>query len=271
MTEELLPDESVPDATGALRGLPGARVITPDALDLVDWVARDMSWLAHRRVYESGVFHLALSGGSTPQQLYRSLMIDPRYRLFPWRRTHLWMVDERCVDLEDERSNFKMIREMIVDHSDIPRAHVHPMPVLEADGPRQYENELRGALGTDESLNRLDYVLLGMGSDGHTASLFPRTPALGEQERWIALNDGETIAAPRPRLTMTYPLINSARRLGVLITGEGKHATLQQVDLASRSDRPDVQRLPIVGVRPIYDDAELVWYMDYAAALGPAR
>jgi len=271
MTENLLQDEPLPDPSGALRGLPGARVITPDADDLIDWVARDLSWLAHRRVYEAGVFHLALSGGSTPQKLYRGLMIDPRYRLFPWRRTHLWIVDERCVALEDDRSNFKTIRDLMVDHSDIPASHVHPMPVLEEDGSRKYEQELRSLLGTGDTQNRLDYVLLGMGADAHTASLFPRTAALTERDRWVVLNDGETVAPPRPRMTMTFPLINSARRIAVLITGENKHATLQQVSLASGSDRRDVQRLPITAVAPIYDDAELVWYLDYAAALGPAR
>ena len=270
MADELLP-EPLPDTTGVLPGLPGSRVITPDPEELIDWVSRDMAWLAHRRVYESGVFHLALSGGSTPQKLYRGLMIDPRYRLFPWRRTHLWIVDERCVPEDDDRSNFKSIRELIVEHSDIPASHVHPMPVLEADGASRYERQMRTALAGDDTENRLDYVLLGMGADGHTASLFPRTPALSERERWVVVNDGPTVAAPRPRMTITFPVINSARRICVLVTGEGKHAMLQQLALAAGAAQPDVQRLPITGVRPIYDDAELVWYLDHAAALGPGR
>lgn len=270
MNDDLL-DDSSPDTSTALRGLPGARVITPDVEDLVDWVARDMAWLAHRRMHEAGVFHLALSGGSTPQTLYRRLMTDPRYRLFPWRRTHLWIVDERCVGFDDDRSNFKLIRELIVEHCDVPASYVHPMPVLEEAGAEKYESQMRRALGTPEIDNRLDYVLLGMGSDAHTASLFPRTPALTERERWVLLNDGDAVAPPRPRMTMTYPLINSARRIGVLVTGEGKHATLQQVALAAGTGKPEVQRLPITGIKPIYDDAELVWYLDYAAALGPSR
>jgi 6-phosphogluconolactonase len=266
MSEEIIPEEIGFDGDSALQSLPGARVIVPDVEDLVDAVAKDMAAFAHRRVLASGEFHLALSGGSTPQVLYRRLMIDPRYRLFPWRRTHLWIVDERCVTADDDRSNFKMIRELLVEHCEIPPTATHPMPALEAGGDRRYESELREAL--KRSGGRLDYVLLGMGADAHTASLFPGTPALEESERWIVFNDGPTVSEPRPRLTMTFPIINGARRLGILITGSAKHAAIQQVAGSHESGRPDLQRLPITGVRPLHADAELTWYLDHPAALG---
>ena len=253
------------DLYAATHGLSGRRVIRSDADELIDDVAIAMQTIARRRIAEAGVFHLALSGGSTPQRLYQRLMIDPRYRLLPWARTHLWLVDERCVELDDDRSNFNMIRELIADHSDIPPAQVHPMPVLDAVGDQRYEEDLREALGDPVCEDRLDFILLGMGADGHTASLFPRTKALRERERWVVFNDGETVAEPRPRMTMTYPLINAARHIAALITGEAKHATLQHAALAEH----DPQRFPITGVEPTYEDTELTWYLDHAAALGP--
>jgi len=249
-------------------GLRGERVIAADADTLIDLLARDMAQFAHMRVRECGAFHLALSGGSTPQALYQHLMIDPRYRLFPWPQTHLWLVDDRCVAFDDERSNWRMIRELIVDHVDMPAEQVHPMPVLEDDGDAAYEAALRAALRAEGVGGRLDFVLLGMGGDGHTASLFPHTAALDEAKRWVVFNDGETVAEPRPRMTMTYPLINSARRIAALITGDSKHAMVQAISLALDRDDADVARLPITGVQPIYDDATLVWYLDRAAACG---
>lgn len=253
----------------ATRGLRGSRIIARTVDELIDLVAHDVIESARQATSRAGVFHLALSGGSTPQALYRRMMIDPRYRLMPWPLTHLWIVDDRCVPFSDDRSNYRMIREFIVEHVNIPEQHVHAMQVLEPTGDRDYEDELRAALHPHaaEPEKRLDYVLLGMGGDGHTASLFPHTPALRETERWVVFNDGESIAAPRPRMTMTYPLINAARKIAVLVTGESKHAMLQRV--AVSSDSPDaVHTLPITGVRPVHEDAQMIWYLDDAAAAG---
>lgn len=256
------------DTYSSTRGLAGKRVILPDADDLIGRLAANLQEAARHRIRRAGIFHLALSGGSTPQPLYQRLMIDPLFRNFPWPRTHVWLVDERCVELDDDRSNYKVIREMIVDHSGIPPRQVHPMPVPDAVGDRRYEDELRAALDNTDCRNRLDFILLGMGGDGHTASLFPRTPALRETEHWVMFNDGEAIAAPRPRMTMTYPLINGARSIAVLVTGESKRAALQHASLAASSGG-DIQRLPITGVQPIHEDGEMTWYLDHAAAVGP--
>lgn len=254
----------------ATRGLRGGRIITKTVDELVDLVAHDIIESARQATSRAGVFHLALSGGSTPQALYRRMMIDPRYRLMPWPLTHIWIVDDRCVPFSDERSNYRMIREFIVEHVNIPEQHVHAMQVLEPTGDRDYEDELRATINphaADDADKRLDFVLLGMGGDGHTASLFPHTPALRETQKWVTFNDGESVASPRPRMTMTFPLINSARRIAVLVTGESKHAMLQRV--AVSSDSPDALfTLPITGVRPIHDDAQVVWYLDDAAAAG---
>ncbi len=247
-----------PRAYEAVRTLKGRCVILSDVDELIDRLADAMMIRAVETRRRERPFHLALSGGSTPRTLYRRLIIDPAYRFFPWQRTHVWLVDERCVDVDDEQSNFRMIREMLLQHVPIEPAHVHPMPVHERDGDRTYEAELYAALGEG---GRLDFALLGMGADGHTASLFPESPALHETRRRIAFNSGDAVAPPRPRMTMTFPLINASRAIAILVTGESKRPALQRIALAQR----DVQRLPVTGVEPNHDDGELTWYLDEAA------
>ncbi|MDH3583252.1 MAG: 6-phosphogluconolactonase [Phycisphaerae bacterium] len=253
------------EALTATRGLRGDRVVHRERHELVDELADRIQEAALARVQAAGVFHLALSGGSTPRELYQLLMIEPGHRLFPWAHTHLWLVDDRCVRFDDERSNYRMIRELIVEQCDLPELQVHPMPVLEAGGDRQYERDLRRELlGGDGGKGRLDFILLGMGGDGHTASLFPHTPALAERERWVVFNDGDAVAEPRPRMTMTYPLINRSRQIALLVTGAPKHARLRQVALAGE----DIENLPVTGVQAADENSTLTWYLDHAAATG---
>lgn len=267
---EPLPIENAPPAPD----LPGTVVVRPDLDGVVDAAAADLFFQAQACVRAFGDFHIALSGGSTPEPLYRRLMYDPAFRELPWKRTHLWIVDERRVPFEDERSNFRMIREWIVDHSDIPRAQVHPMTpyrtdeatgsVVEApDAADAYEREVRETLGwRPKGHDRLDYVLLGMGDDGHTASLFPGSRALESgEERLIVLNDGPGVVPP-PRVTMTYRLINASRLIAVMVTGARKRAMVERV---ARRDG-SVAQLPILGVRPI--GGELRWYLDREACPG---
>lgn len=245
--------------------LPGAVVLRKDPEDVHAALAADLLVHAANCVRAFGDFHIALSGGSTPIPLYRRLMIDPAYRALPWERTHLWIVDERQVPVYDEQSNYKHIAGYIVDHTDIPQQNVHPMPAMEPDAPDRYERELKETLAwREKGHDRLDFVLLGMGADGHTASLFPRSPALAENRRLIAPNDGPTVTPPA-RLTMTYPLINAARLIAILVTGASKRDTLARV--AAATDPPD--DLPILAIRPIAGDEEgagaMRWYLDHDA------
>ena len=175
-----------PIETPRLRG----KVIARASMhDLLDELSSDLTAHALNCVREFGDFHLALSGGQTPMPFYEQLMYDPRYRAIPWRRTHLWMVDERCVGFEDERSNFGRIKEVIVDHSDIPPEQVHPMIAMAPGAGERYERELRETLGwRQKGHDRLDFVLLGVGPDGHTASIFPGSPALDVHAARAALH-----------------------------------------------------------------------------------
>jgi len=240
--------------------LPGAVIVAPDEEDLHALLAADMMIHAQQCVQSFGDFHIALSGGSTPLPFYRRLMVDPMYRTFPWARTHLWIVDERRVPLTDDRCNYKHIAEYFRDHAGIPATHLHPIDATAPDADTRYERELREVLAwREKGHDRLDFVLLGMGADAHTASLFPRSPALKERERLIAINAGPTVTPP-DRVTMTLPLINSARFIAVLVTGQGKRDTIARVAAAAAP----TDELPITRITPI--GGELRWYLDSAAA-----
>lgn len=249
--------------------LPGYVHVAPDVHQLFDDLGSALIGAAEKAIEARGVFHLALSGGGTPEPFYMQLVVDPRYRQFPWDKTHIWIVDERCVPEDDEKSNIKMIRESLVCQVPIPEGFVHPMPVLADDPAGEYERRLRDGIGGMQvpDIPRLDFILLGMGGDAHTASLFPQSPALNVTDRWIACNDGERVVPP-PRVTMTYPLINAGREVAVLLVGAGKHATLKQIERQLAAGGPDIQELPITGIDPSPGGGELTWFLDHAAANG---
>jgi len=239
--------------------LPGTVIVRNTVDELIDAIAADLFFQAQGCARTFGDFHLALSGGSTPEPLYRRLMYDPAYRDLPWKRTHLWQVDERRVPPDDDRSNFKMIRETLVLHSDIPTSQVHPIHAVRDTADIDYERELRHNLEwREKGHDRLDCVVLGMGEDGHTASLFPHSPALKSEGRLVLINDGPTVTPPA-RVTMTYDLINASRMVAVMITGRKKRDALERAVLRKGT----VAELPIMGVAPLA--GELRWYLDAEA------
>jgi 6-phosphogluconolactonase len=254
--------------------LTGSVHIGKDTDLLYDDLALAMFGVAQAAVKQRGVFHVALSGGSTPEPFYIRLVTDPRFRGLPWQDTHIWVVDERRVPETDDKSNTKMLRETLIDHVPIRKRQVHPMPVMESDPAGLYEKELarvfdvkaeapHGHAGLLRGAPALDFVLLGMGDDTHTASLFPGSPALSEQRRWVAANDGPKVTPP-PRVTLTFPILNAARHVAVLVTGAKKQMALRLVEKQASLGEPDVQRFPITGVNPT--NGELTWYLDPAAA-----
>lgn len=241
--------------------LPGQVIARRDTEELHSALGADLLIHAQNCARTFGDFHLALSGGSTPLPFYERLMIDPAFRAFPWNRTHLWIVDERRVPEDDPRCNFKHIREIIGDHAGIPHEQVHPMHAHLDDADIAYERLLRETLGWRErGHDRLDFVLLGMGDDAHTASLFPHSPALRESQRLVVANAGPTVTPP-DRITMTYPLINASRFIGVLVTGKAKRDTIAR--LARNNPKGNPAELPILGIAPV--GGTLRWYLDAAA------
>ncbi len=249
--------------------LPGYVHVANDTDQLFDDLGSALIGSAQKAIDQRGEFHLALSGGGTPEPFYMRLVLDPRYRLFPWLQTHVWIVDERCVSEDDDRSNIKMIRESLLYQVPVREGSVHPMPVLVEDPVEDYEQQLSAAFGglCPPEVPQLDFILLGMGGDAHTASLFPDSPAQGVTDRWVAMNEGDRVVPP-PRMTMTYPLINAAREVAVLIAGAGKHDTLKRIEAQLTSGGPDIRELPITGIDPAPVGGELTWYLDRAAANG---
>lgn len=243
--------------------LPGTTIVRPDTDALFDDLGDVLLAAATQAVRERGVFHLALSGGSTPEPFYMRLVTDPRYRTLPWRQTHVWIVDERRVPEESDKANIRMIRETLTDQADMKRSHVHAIPVLSGDPAAEYERTLRDVFGASgDEPPRLDFVLLGMGDDCHTASLFPNTDAIHVTDRWVVVNEGPNVTPP-DRVTMTYPLLNAARQVAVLCVGAKKHAALQRVAALTK---PDPLNIPISGIAPAHADGDLAWYLDEAAA-----
>ena len=244
--------------------LPGEVIVAETADKLIDLVAAEIVVQAKACVREFGDFELALSGGSTPQPLYERLMYDPDCRQLPWVRTNLWIVDERAVPFNDPRSNFRMINETIVDHSGIPAEQVHPIMAVSETADVEYEAKLREVLQWRErGDDRLDFVLLGMGSDGHTASLFPFNEVLQETESLVRRVTAP-VADPPQRVTMTYPLINAARVVAVMVTGPTKAEAVQRL----AGGRESREALPIKGVRPV--NGVLKWFLDAEACAASA-
>jgi 6-phosphogluconolactonase len=177
-----------------------------------------------------GVCNLALSGGKTPEALFRALarqcILQPTT---DWQHIHLFWSDERYVPHDDPRSNFALAYEAWLREAPIPRENLHPMPTRYAnpeDAARAYEAELRAHFGDADEYPMFDIVLLGMGNDGHIASLFPGDPALEETERWVV--PSRAPAEPRQRLTLTLPVLK-ANHLWFLVAGESKAPLIDQL------------------------------------------
>jgi 6-phosphogluconolactonase len=204
-----------------------------------------------------GPVRIALSGGTTPRRTYQELASPRLIDRFPWSRVHWFWGDERFVPPDDPESNFHMTREAMLDVAPIPPANIHPIPTV-GIGPDEaalrYEIELKRAYGSSTLLpdQPLFHVcLLGLGDDGHTASLIPGEPALLERDRWVAV-----VAHGRPetRITLTYPAINASRHVAFLVSGETKRTILREV-LAGGSTKPAARLSPMGDIMFIADRA----------------
>jgi 6-phosphogluconolactonase len=204
-----------------------------------------------------GRFTWVLSGGNTPRQLY-ALLGSPEYAArIDWTRVHLFWGDERCVPPDHPDSNYRMVAESLLVAVDVPKENVHRMygEREPAEAAQAYESELRlffpGAEGP-----RFDWVLLGMGDDGHTASLFPGSPALAEKERWVSHNWVQKLGVWR--LTLTTVALNSAAQVVFLVAGADKASRL--VEIFS----PDISAvLPVQLIAPV--QGKLAWLVDEEA------
>lgn len=206
-----------------------------------------------------GAFSLALSGGSTPEATYRAVAKQVAGVDLDWSRVKIYWGDERCVPPDDPESNFRMARLALLDHLPVPEDHVFRM-ACEGDpqqGARDYETTLRKQFG-EGSLPRFDLILLGLGPDGHTASLFPGSKALSSGGRWVLANYVEKMGAWR--MTLSMEVINAAAAVAFLVQGEEKAGVLHRVMVGVQ----DGGALPAAHIRPV--DGELHWFVDQAAA-----
>ena len=218
---------------------------------------------AAEAVQARGRFTVALSGGSTPRRLYQLLASEPYRGQVDWGRVEVFWGDERSVPPDDKESNYRMAREAMLAALALPAGHVHRMEGERTDrdtAAREYQDEIARAFGADPNGEppAFDLVLLGMGPDGHTASLFPHTAALGETKRWVVVN--HVPQHHTDRMTLTYPVLNRAREVLFLVAGPDKAEPLAEV----LQGPPDPQRLPSQRVRPA--DGQLLFFVDRAAA-----
>ncbi len=232
--------------------------VYPDLESLSRAAAALLVEQANLAVAARGRFSVALSGGNTPRRTYELLASLPFKEQAPWHRMHIFWGDERCVPLDDPRSNARMAKEAWLDHVSIPEGQIHFLncATVPAEGARQYEAQLRQFFAGRPP--RLDLVLLGLGDNGHTASLFPGTPVLKETERWAS----EVYVAEQDlyRVTLTAPFINQAALVTFLVAGAAKAEVLRDILHGPR----DPDRLPAQLIA--LQAGEVLWLTDLKAA-----
>ncbi|HEX9007363.1 MAG TPA: 6-phosphogluconolactonase [Bacteroidota bacterium] len=243
--------------TRALKVFPSAAGLARGAANQIVTILRD----ARRAGAPSS---LVLSGGSTPRAVYQLLATDEFRSRVEWLHLHLFWGDERCVPPTSPESNYRMVRETLLESVPVPAGHIHRIhgELPPAQAAIAYEDELRAVFGTERgALPRPDLVLLGLGEDGHTASLFPGTAVLQEERRLVA--DVYVDRLNASRVTLTFPVLNNARAVLFLVSGPSKAAALAAVLRNPASGSP-ASGLPASRLLP--RDGDLFWYVDHDAA-----
>ncbi len=245
-----------------LTGLDNVQIF--DGLQALSRAAADrVLSIANHNLDASRRFNIALSGGSTPERLYRLLADTSLRELTDWSRWHIFFGDERCVPSDHAQSNYCMAREALLDHVPIPPSQIHPMVIDPAQPERDaadYETLIRREVSTENGTPVFDLVLLGLGADGHTASLFPDTDILRVRTRLVAPVRVERLDSER--ISFTYPLLEHARHILFLAAGEAKAAVLADLQNGAEHSHYPVQALAPQGT--------VEWYLDRAAASGLA-
>jgi 6-phosphogluconolactonase len=252
----LAPEAIVRNIVQHLRAAADVRVFAnPEGLS--QGVAAGCADVMNAAVRARGRCSIALSGGSTPMATHRLLATEFHDRI-PWDRVHVFWGDERYVPHDDPRSNYRMARETLLDHVPCPPAQIHPVPTHfanAADAAADYEQTLRRHF---DRAARFDLAIMGMGPDGHTASLFPHAAALTERSRWVLAVAGT--AEPALRVTLTIPAFAASRTMYFLVTGAEKSNPVARV-LSGRADGSSYPAAALMEAAP-----QAVWWLDAAAA-----
>ncbi len=238
---------------------PGELRVYGDAEELARAGAELFVSTAAESISARGRFRVALSGGSTPKRVYELLAVEASRSRVDWEHTDIFWGDERYVPADDPKSNFRMTNEVLLRNVLVPPANVHRVPT-EISPPSSaaaaYQDEIRKSFGDSRSFPQFDLIYLGLGSNGHTASLFPRSPALKEMFRLVV--DDFVAEVNAWRITMSAPLLNRGRTVAFLIQGQEKAQVLRDVMLGPR----DPERLPAQLIAP---EGQLLWLVDKAA------
>ena len=246
----------------SLLGKTGASLhIAPDLEELSAMAADRWMAIADESITKNGAFHVALSGGNTPRRLYEQLATTEHSKVIAWDKTHVYVGDERAVTVDDPESNFGMANSALLSHVPIPKTQIHRMEVEKGNAGQcalTYENVLNQTLPTSPSGHKsFDLVLLGIGPDGHVASLFPNTPILEIRDRLVAAVYIDRLRSWR--VSITFPAINNARHIMILASGNNKADIIRQIFTGAR-------RTPCYPVQRIAPAGNIEWYLDQEAA-----
>lgn len=236
--------------------------IANDAEELASRTVSLFVSAAHEAIESKGAFYVALSGGNTPRRAFEKLAANPGAQALPWHHIHVFWADERYVPADSPQSNYRLAAEALLRKVPIPPDNIHRIPTEQQDiclAARAYESLLRDVFGLEENrVPEFDLIVLGMGADGHTASLLPNSFATFDTDDLACV---VYVMDDRfNRITLTHPVLHAARRLVVLVSGAEKANTLRDV-LASE---PDEVRYPIHVLWPVLH--KVFWYVDRDAA-----
>ena len=234
-------------------------LVTSDSTELARVAVRIFAREAKDSVGRKGKFTVALSGGSTPRHMNRLLAQEPLCSSISWGKTHIFWADERCVPVDDPASNCGTARRDFLDRIPIPVDHVHPMPGEAApeEGAKIYHNELKKCFRPKKGeYPAFDLIFLGIGMDGHTASLFPATPSAALSKKWVVAVKGGTPDVHR--LTLTYRILNQANNICFLVSGENKAPIVKTIFEDKQAGLPAQKIQPLNG--------RLTWLMDRQAS-----
>lgn len=229
---------------------------------LIQHLSEHILLKATQSVHERGVFHIAFSGGNTPVPLFKNLALN--FHSFPWQHTHVWQVDERCVSQKSNESNFLSVYENLIKHVKIEYFNIHPMPINHVDQICDHQNKgdeiYQQLIQHNIPAQKLDLILLGVGKDGHTASLFPNSPLLDYQNKFVGFTPMKENGFER--MSLLLPAINNAKDIAVLVTGKEKHDILKTIsDIDTKH-----KRFPITHISP--KEGNMTWFVDYDAWIG---
>ena len=235
--------------------------VSPDIESLSRAALEEILVNLHDAVSLRGRFAIALSGGHTPKKMYALWAQDKKYRTeTPWDQVYIFWGDERFVSADDPLSNYRMTREALLAYVPIPPENVHPVPTnlpTPQAAAAAYDAELHKFFA--DGVPAFDVTLLGIGPEGHTASLFPGSPALDEKKKWV---EAVTVKATPPnRLTFTLPVLNQSRNTYFLAAGEGKKEIL---DALRAEPDPAHSQYPAARIQPL--DGKVVWFLDEPAS-----